>query len=101
MTNARKEALINRANKFAARLGRATYDETDIVQIIKDMVFALETCLDMRTGEHWDNSFDFVRHGNIAAYSDERENFKEIVKALLGMLEEYKAHIMTLPNSIN
>ena len=93
MSPEEKEAKINRAEKFCVKLRRATFDDTDLLNVIEDIIYALCIRLPDPDRDYWENAFNYVKHDNKIAYRDERENFKELVIALLQMLSDYKDFI--------
>lgn len=95
MIEGQKEALINRADKFVLKLQKATYGSVDLVNVIEDTSYALSRRLEGENRREWENNFNYIKHDNALAYHNEEDNFYELAKALIVMLEKYKDFVRT------
>lgn len=57
MTLEQKEARTNRADKFAAKLQRATFGDTELSDIIDDIVYVLAARLEEPDRDYWECAF--------------------------------------------
>jgi len=93
MTDQQKAALLIRSDNFIIKLQNATYEDTDLLQVIDDMIYLLVSRLEYQDKLQWENTLNDIKDNDNITNKNEQENFRQLVNELLKLIDKYKEFI--------